>query len=84
MKVLIGTKNQGKIMGAKIALEKYFKDVEIEGVKVPSNVPEQPLNLQTYQGARNRVDNLIEYAKNNNLNNLFNAYLLYTDTNTII
>lgn len=67
MKVLIGTTNQGKIMGAKIALEKYFKDVEIEGVKVPSNVSEQPLNLETYQGAQNRVNNLIEYAKNNNL-----------------
>ena len=34
MKVLIGTKNPGKIEGAKRALEKYFKNVEIEGVKI--------------------------------------------------
>ena len=32
MKVLIGTKNPGKIEGAKRALAKYFSDVEIVGV----------------------------------------------------
>ena len=67
MKVLIGTKNPGKIKGAMQALEKYFDNFEIEGVAVPSNVPEQPLNLETYQGAKNRVDNLIKYAKENNI-----------------
>ena len=30
MKVLIATKNQGKIEGAKIALLEYFEEVEIE------------------------------------------------------
>ena len=34
MKVLIATKNQGKIEGAKKALEHYFKDVEIKGIPV--------------------------------------------------
>ena len=37
MKVLIATKNQGKIEGAKKALEHYFKDVEITGIPVQSN-----------------------------------------------
>ena len=44
MKVLIATKNQGKIEGAKKALEHYFKDVEIIGIPVESDVPDQPVN----------------------------------------
>ena len=67
MKVLIGTKNPGKIEGAKRALEKYYKDFTIEGVKVESNVNEQPVGVETYQGALNRVDNLVNYAKENNI-----------------
>ena len=67
MKVLIGTKNPGKIEGAKKALSKYFNDFEIEGIKVESNVNEQPVGLETYNGAVNRVNNLITYAKDNNI-----------------
>ncbi len=68
LKVLIGSINGGKIEGAKKAFERYFKDVEVIGVKVPSLVADQPINLDIYLGAKNRVDNLIEYAKNNNIN----------------
>lgn len=67
MKVLIGTKNPGKIQGAKEAFEKYFDDVQIEGIPVSSGVSDEPVNDEIYQGARNRVDNLIEYAKENNI-----------------
>ena len=67
MKVLIGTKNPGKVESAKRALEKYFDNVEIEGVKVPSNVNDQPINRETYNGALNRVNNLMKYAKENNI-----------------
>jgi len=67
MKVLIGTKNQGKIEGAKKALEHYFTDIEIKGIPVESNVNEQPLNDEIYNGAKNRVRNLKEYAKQNNI-----------------
>ena len=67
MKVLIGTKNPGKIEGAKRALESYFNNVEVVGVKVESNVAEQPVGVETYQGAFNRVNNLMEYAKANNI-----------------
>ena len=67
MKVLIGTKNPGKIEGAKRALEKYFDNFEIEGVKIESNVSEQPVGIETYNGAVNRVINLINYAKENNI-----------------
>ena len=58
MKVLIATKNPAKIKGAEEAFGEFFKDYEIEGYSVESNVPEQPVNLETYQGAKNRVDNL--------------------------
>ena len=67
MKILIGTKNQGKIEGARRALSKYFSDFEIEGVSVSSNVPEQPVNEQTYMGAKNRVKNLKLFAEQNNI-----------------
>ena len=67
MKVLIGTKNPGKIEGAKQALANYYKDVEVVGVKVSSDVSEQPVGLETFQGAMNRVGNLVKYAKENNI-----------------
>ena len=67
MKVLIGTTNPGKIKGAELALNHYFDKVEIEGIKVESNVPEQPVNDDVYLGAKNRVNNLIEYARVNNI-----------------
>lgn len=67
MKALIATKNQGKIEGAKKALLNYFEHVEIEGIPVPSNVSEQPVNEETYKGAKNRLNNLKKYAKENNI-----------------
>lgn len=67
MKVFIASKNPGKIEGAKKALLRYFDDIEIEGIPVPSNVSEQPVNLETYTGAKNRVKNLKAYCKENNI-----------------
>ena len=67
MKVLIATKNQGKIEGAKKALEHYFTEIEIKGIPVESNVSEQPVNDEIYNGAKNRVKNLKKYAKENNI-----------------
>ena len=67
MKILMGTKNPGKIEGARQAFEKYFDNVEIEGIPVRSNVGDQPINEEIFQGAKNRVKNLKEYAKNNNI-----------------
>ncbi len=67
MKILIGTKNPGKIEGAKQAFERYFDNVEIEGIPVSSNVGDQPINEEILQGAKNRVKNLKEYAINNNI-----------------
>ena len=67
MKILIATKNPGKIEGAKQAFEKYFENVEIEGVPVDSEVGNQPINEDIFMGAKNRVKNLKKYAKENNI-----------------
>ena len=67
MRILIGTINPGKIEGAKQAFEKYFENIEIEGIAVNSDVGDQPINEEIIQGAKNRVKNLKEYAKNNNI-----------------
>lgn len=63
MKVLIGTKNPGKIEGATQAFKNYFDDFDIDGISVSSNVSEEPVNNEIYEGARNRVNNLMQYVK---------------------
>lgn len=67
MKILIGTKNPGKIEGCKRAFERYFDNVEIEGIPVSSNVPDQPFDSEVLQGARNRVANVKKFAIENNI-----------------
>lgn len=67
MKILLASKNPGKMEGAKKAFLEYFDNVEIEGISVQSDVAEEPVNEDIYNGARNRVDNLINYAKQNNI-----------------
>lgn len=67
MKVLMGTKNPGKIQGAKQAFEKYFDNIRIEGIGVSSEVGDQPVNEEISQGAKNRIENLKKYAKDNQI-----------------
>lgn len=67
MKVLIASKNDGKIEGAKKALSKYFEDVDIEGIAISSDVSEMPVEDETYIGAKNRLENLKKYAKENGI-----------------
>ncbi len=67
MKILMGTKNPGKIEGAKQAFQKYFEKVEIEGIGVSSDVSDQPVNEEIFLGAKNRIKNLKKYAKENNI-----------------
>ena len=63
MKVVMATKNQGKIEGAKRALQRYFDEIEIQGIPVPSEVSEEPVNEEIYKGAKNRVSNVKKYCK---------------------
>lgn len=67
MKLVIATKNQGKIEGARKAFERFFEDIEIVGIPAESEVGDQPINIETYLGAKNRVKNLKEYCAKNNI-----------------
>lgn len=67
MKVLIGTNNPGKIIGTEQAFKKLYDKVEVEGINVSSEVSDEPVNEEIYKGASNRVNNLIKYAKENNI-----------------
>ena len=58
MKVIVGSNNPGKLEGAKIAFAEYFDEFDIEGIKVSSDVSEEPVNDEIYQGASNRVKNV--------------------------
>jgi len=55
MKILVGSKNPVKIDAAKEAFSSYFKDLEVEGVEVPSSVSDQPIDEETFEGAEHRV-----------------------------
>jgi len=67
MKILIATKNPNKIQGAKDAFSHFYKDFEIEGIAVSSDVSEMPINDEIYIGAKNRVKNLKKYCSENNI-----------------
>ncbi len=54
MKVLVGSKNPVKIKATKEAFLKYFPKAEISGLAVRSGVPSQPINIETFRGAKNR------------------------------
>ena len=63
MKVIVASKNPGKIEGAKLAFAEYFKEFEIEGIKADSDVSDEPVNDEIYEGASNRVKNVRRIAK---------------------
>ena len=44
MNILIGTKNPGKIQGAKEAFDNYFNDIEVIGIPVSSDVSDEPVD----------------------------------------
>ena len=63
MKILVGSKNPVKIESVKEAFNKYFDDIEVTGINVNSGVPDQPINDDTFKGAKNRAFKLIERDK---------------------
>lgn len=67
MLILVGSKNASKVEGVKEAFEMYFDDVVVMGVEVDSEVPSQPVNKETMQGAKNRVKNLKDYSLKNKI-----------------
>jgi len=55
MKILIGSQNPVKIEAVKDAFTLFYKEIEVIGISVNSNVPAQPVNNQTFEGAKNRA-----------------------------
>lgn len=68
MKILVGSKNPVKIEAAEEAFTKYFNNVTAEGVSVESHVSPQPINNETFLGAKNRALKLFEMDKNSKSN----------------
>ncbi len=66
-KILVGSKNPIKISSVQNAFGKYFDNVEVTGINVDSKVSDQPVNEETFEGAKNRVLELIEKDKKENL-----------------
>ena len=55
MKVLVGSRNPVKLEATKEAFSAYFGTVEVTGIGVSSNVSNQPIDDETFAGARNRA-----------------------------
>lgn len=55
IKVLVGSENPVKIKAASLAFSKFFPGAEIVPLGVQSGVSQQPLDIETFQGARNRA-----------------------------
>lgn len=68
MKVYVATKNKTKLLGVEKAINKYFNNSEIIGINVETNVSEQPVNEEILTGAKNRVNHLIKYCREEKLN----------------
>lgn len=58
MKILVGSTNPVKIAAVDAAFSQYFEDIVVEGVAVTSEVPDQPINEETFEGAFNRANSL--------------------------
>lgn len=60
MKVLVGSENSVKIQSVKEGFLRFFEHVEVEGIYVDTGVPYQPVNNETFEGAKNRAENIKE------------------------
>ena len=60
MKILVGSKNPVKIASVEEAMANYFENLIVDGIDVESGVPDQPINDDTYIGAKNRALKLKE------------------------
>ncbi len=55
MKVYVGSKNPVKISSSQKVFGTYFRDVEVRGFDTNSEVSDQPIGDETWQGAENRA-----------------------------
>jgi inosine/xanthosine triphosphatase len=71
MRVLVGSLNKVKLEAVKEAFARYFPGVEVTGVGIESGVPGQPVDEQTFEGARNRALKLQEINRKQGLDSRF-------------
>jgi len=72
LNIYVGSTNQTKMRSTYLACKEFLKDVKnvkihVYGVGVPSEVPEQPVGIQTDVGCSNRLTNLQKYVEHYNL-----------------
>ncbi len=71
MRVLVGSENPIKIESVRKSFSKFFKDIEVEGMLVDSEVSSQPVNEDTFKGAQNRAENVKRINHEQNLGATF-------------
>lgn len=62
IKIAVGSKKPVKINAVKEAFTNFYNEPLIFSEEVASGVSVQPFNEETFEGAKNRVDNLISSA----------------------
>ena len=67
MKILVGSKNPVKIASVEESFAKYFDNIDVIGIEVESGVSEQPVNDETFVGAKNRATKLLQLNLDQNL-----------------
>jgi len=67
-KVLIGSENSVKIESARQSFSKFFKPVNVKGLRVDSGVPAQPCNEEVFVGAKNRAEHVKRINDEQHLN----------------
>jgi inosine/xanthosine triphosphatase len=68
MKILVGSKNPVKLKAVEETFLLYFESNEVVGIEVESGVSDQPINEETYKGAKTRAKKLFELNKEKKIN----------------
>lgn len=58
--ILVGSKNPVKAASVEQAFAQFYSDVNVIGISVPSDVPDQPIGDETLKGAQVRARNLLD------------------------
>jgi inosine/xanthosine triphosphatase len=66
MKVLVGSRNPVKLEAVKTAFSTYFDAVDVVGIGVHSGVSNQPIEDETFAGAKNRALALMRISEGDN------------------
>ena len=67
MKILVGSKNPVKLKAVEETFLLYYDNIEVIGISVESEVPDQPIESETFRGAENRAKKLSRLSEEQNL-----------------